>query len=68
MKKHTVAKLEQKEVTYQESKNPLIGGAGPSNGVLRGGGGGGGGGSITYLQVTTVASTVLPFNKYVKVE
>lgn len=65
MEKYTVAKLEQKEVTYQESKNPLIGGAGPSNGVLKGGGGGG---SITYLQVTTAASSVLPFNKYVNVE
>ncbi|MCI00318.1 hypothetical protein A2U01_0021336, partial [Trifolium medium] len=59
----------EKEVAYQESKNPPPGGAGPNNGVLGGGGGGGGGGgSISYLKVTMVASTVLPLNKYVKVE
>ncbi|MCI69751.1 hypothetical protein A2U01_0091014, partial [Trifolium medium] len=52
----------------QESKNPPPGGAGPNNGVLGGGRGGGGGGSISYLQVTMVALTVLPFNKYVKAE
>ncbi|KAL5082390.1 hypothetical protein RYX36_010811, partial [Vicia faba] len=56
--------FKHKEAPYQESKNPLIGGAGPNNGVL---GGGGGGGSIVTL-LTMVSSTFLLLNKYVKVQ
>jgi hypothetical protein len=51
MKKIQIQNSRKKKVPYQESKNPMPGGAGPNNGVLGGGGGGGGGGgSITYLQ------------------